>query len=273
MPTVRVGLPLIALLFCLPVQAKNLLETLTGNDINQSNFFIKHGITSGGWVSMGATVSANNASHHSNSPITFNDRSGEVQLNQLNVFLQKAIDVEAQHWNVGGKIDVLFGTDSRFTQATGLDNKLISEQDLRFYDLAIPQAYLEVFAPLGNGVTAKIGHFYTLIGQEIVTAPNNFFYSHAYVMQYGEPFTHTGALLTYALNDNFTVNAGAVNGWDNFDQNLANWNFLGGLSWANQRVTVFARYGKDKLTASAAPTNIDYIGTVAVLGAACRFGL
>jgi hypothetical protein len=56
-------------------------------------------------------------------------------------------------------------------------------------------------------------------------------------MQYGEPFTHTGILLNYALNDAFSVNAGAVTGWDNFSENLTNWNFLGGLSWINNDAT------------------------------------
>lgn len=46
-----------------------------------------------------------------------------------------------------------------------------------------------------------------------------------------------------------------------------------GLSWSNQRLTVFGLFGKDKIRAFATPANIDYMGTVAVLGAACRLGL
>ncbi|MEI7995618.1 MAG: porin [Methylococcaceae bacterium] len=219
------------------MQAENLIEAVTGKDFNQIGLLKKHGITGGGWVSMGGTYSTDNPDNHNNLPITFNDRSGDFQLNQLNLFLQRALDLESSAWNFGGRMDVMLGTDSRFTQATGLDNKLISENNLRFYDLAIPQAYLEIFAPLGNGVTAKIGHFYTIIGQEVVMAPNNFFYSHSYTMQYAEPFTHTGVLLSYSLNNNFTLNAGSVNGWDNFDKNLATWNFLAGLSWTNDEAS------------------------------------
>lgn len=230
----------LAILFyslCTPTQAKNLLETLMGQDINQSEALKAHAISVGGWAALGGTYTTANPSNHNNNPITFNDRSGELQLNQLNVFAQKSVDADASNFNVGGKLELLFGTDSRFTQATGLDNKLISENDLRFYDLAIPQAYCEVFAPVGKGLSAKIGHFYTIIGQEVVTAPNNFFYSHSYAMQYGEPFTHTGVLFNYVLNNNFTLNAGSVTGWDNFDRQLSNWNFLGNLSWANDDAT------------------------------------
>jgi len=230
-------LALLLLTLCFSAQGENMIEAFTGKDFNQIGLLKDNGINGGGWVSMGGTYSTDNPDNHNNLPITFNDRSGEYQLNQLNFFLQRAIDMESNAWNFGGRMDIMFGTDSRFTQATGLDNNLISENNLRFYDLAIPQAYLEVFAPLGNGLTAKIGHFYTIIGEEVVMAPNNFFYSHSYTMQYAEPFTHSGVLLSYSLNNNFTLNAGSVAGWDNFDKNLANWNFLGGLSWANDDAT------------------------------------
>jgi Putative beta-barrel porin-2, OmpL-like. bbp2 len=230
-------LALAALTVCFSAQGENLIEAMTGKDYNQIGLLKEHGINSGGWVSMGGTYSTDNPDNHNNLPITFNDRSSEFQLNQLNLFLKKAVDQESSAWNFGGRMDLMFGTDSRFTQANGWDKNLISENNHRLYYLAIPQAYLEVFAPLGNGVTAKIGHFYTIIGQEVVTAPNNFFYSHSYTMQYGEPFTHTGVLLSYALNNNFTLNAGPVAGWDNFNENFSTWNFLGGLSWTNDDAT------------------------------------
>src|SRR5690606_23028466 len=108
-----------------------------------------------------------------------------------------------------------------------------------FYDIALPQAYFEIFAPFGNGITAKIGHFYTIIGNEVVTAPDNFFYSHAYTMQYGEPFTHTGVLLSYPIDQNWTVTAGGVTGsvtggWDGaWDKGLGNWAGIGGVTWTS----------------------------------------
>ena len=64
------------------------------------------------------------------------------------------------------------------------------------------------------------GHFYTLIGYEVVGAPGNFFYSHSYTMYNSEPFTHTGALAQYAVGDNLTTYAGWVMGWDSgFEDN------------------------------------------------------
>lgn len=227
--------------FCLVMMGDGhcdgLVKSLAGTGMDEIKLFKDNGLNFGGWLSTGITYNTDSPSSHNNSPVTFNDRISEFQLNQFNLFLEKSINVESKGWDFGGRLDLMFGTDSRFTQATGWDNQLISPSDLRFYDLALSQAYIEVFAPFGKGVTVKIGHFYTLLGHESVMATNNFFYSHAYTMQYGEPFTHTGILFNYALNDNFTINAGTVAGWDNFRENLANWNFLGGLTWANDEAT------------------------------------
>ena len=57
----------------------------------------------------------------------------------------------------------------------------------------------------------KLGHFYSILGYESVTAPDNFFYSHSYLFQYGEPFTFTGLLGTTKLGD-FTIQAGMTRG-------------------------------------------------------------
>ncbi len=79
------------------------------------------------------------------------------------------------------------------------------------------------------------GHFFTLVGYEVITAPDNFFYSHAYTMFNSEPFTHTGVLATYSGSDLAEFYAGYTLGWDTgFDQYNQNGtsggNWLGGFS-------------------------------------------
>lgn len=214
-----------------------MIESLSGHNINGSSFLQSNNITIGGWASGGITYASHNSFTNSNAPISFNDRINEFQLNQLNLFIEKAVN-KADQWDFGGRVDFMFGTDSRKTQATGWDNRMIPRNNgnspgegERFYDVAFPQAYAEIYAPFGNGITAKIGHFYTIIGYEVVTSPDNFFYSHAYTMLYGEPFTHTGALLSYDINSNISVTGGAVMGWDNFRENPGAWNFLGGATF------------------------------------------
>ena len=76
-----------------------------------------------------------------------------------------------------------------------------------------------------------VGHFYTLVGYETVTAPDNFFYSHAITFYNTEPFTHTGVLATYSGIENTELYFGWTLGWDTgFDQFFGGSNFLGGFS-------------------------------------------
>lgn len=207
-----------------------MIESLTGFNINDTPFLKDSGLEVGGWASAGATYTSHNRSDRNNAPLSFNDRNNELLLNQFNLFIERAVNTDGNSWDIGGRIDVMYGTDAQNTQAAGWDGKLTNGS---YYDFAVPQMYAEVYAPIGNGITAKIGHFYTSIGYEVVTSPDNFFYSHAYTMLYAEPFTHTGVSFSYDINDNFSINAGAVQGWDNVGTNNEAWSFLGGTSWTS----------------------------------------
>ncbi|NJA05537.1 porin [Methylococcaceae bacterium WWC4] len=219
-----------------------------GLDPNEAKFMKDHNLKIGGWLetSVGANMSGSHGDGF-NGPVTFNDRTGEVQLNQLYLYLQKAVTVSGDSFDIGGRVDFMYGTDAIFTQAYGTaaaDNRgnwdlYLTERGERFYSIALPQAYAELNLPFGNGVDVKIGHFYTIIGYEVVTSPDNFFVTKPYTMQYGEPFTHTGVLASYAINSNWSVSGGAVTGsqtggWDgNFDRGLGNWAWLGGVTWTS----------------------------------------
>ncbi|WP_231890209.1 porin [Methylomonas methanica] len=225
-----------------------------GIDPNEAKFMKDHNLKIGGWLNASVGANLHSNSDGFNGPVTFNDRTGEPQMNQLNLYLQKAITVSGDAFDIGGRVDVMYGTDAAFTQAYGsfgFDPGTLADSDRgnwdlnlsghgeRFYGLALPQAYAEFNLPFGNGIAVKAGHFYTPIGYEVVTAPDNFFITKPYTMQYGEPFTHTGILATYAYNPNWTVMGGAVTGsnsggWDgNWDRDLGNWAWLGGVTWTS----------------------------------------
>lgn len=169
-------------------EAERLLEA--AGDPNGSSFMKKYGLTVGGWANAGITYNSISPENNFNGPVTFGDRSGEFQLNQLNLFLQRAVATEGDSFDLGFRFDVMFGTDALFTQAYGVpafdvnsglplnrnhwDLNLLNSNDNRFYDLAFPQAYLEAYLPIGNGLNIKAGHFYTPIGYETVPAPDNF---------------------------------------------------------------------------------------------------
>ncbi|MGV3486213.1 MAG: outer membrane beta-barrel protein [Planctomycetaceae bacterium] len=177
------------------------------------------GWTAGGWTQIG---------YHSANLRNFNNRDSEVQLQQAWLYAQKALDTSCG-FDIGGRIDYVYGTDAQDTQVFGTNRGWDSDWDNggpTGYGHALPQAYVE--AGYGD-LSVKAGHFFTIIGWEVVPATGNFFYSHAYTMYNSEPFTHTGTLATYNVSDTTTVWGGHVFGWDGgFDDNGDS--FLGGIS-------------------------------------------
>lgn len=185
-----------------------------------------------GWIEVGGTASADQTASRSVRPVTFNTREEGV-VNQIYTAIERELDTSCG-WDVGGRVDLLFGTDARFTEVRGLelerdgsDSKWNSHTLYRF---SMPQMYAE----FGTGdLSVKVGHWYTTIGYEVVTAPDNFFYSHAYTMAYGEPFTHTGIMASYGLSDQLTTHSAIHNGWDNFDSARARAAYLSGVNWTS----------------------------------------
>jgi hypothetical protein len=188
-----------------------------------------------GWVDQGVTINTFSPRDRSNFPVVFNNRSNEYQLNQAYVRLKRNVKADSGRWDVGGTVDLLYGTDSLFTTSRGLEvNRDFSPKwNAQQYGLAMPQCYMEVAAPWGDdGLTMKLGHFYTIVGYETTPAPENFFYSRSLCLFYGQPVTETGLLGEKKLG-NFKIQAGVTRGWDNWEDNNNDLSFLGGVSWAD----------------------------------------
>ena len=194
---------------------------LFGSDCEEPRFNI------GGWFQGG---------YHSESNDLFNSRPERFNLHQAWLYVEKVAESQNGQLGFGFRFDGMYGIDAGDTQAfgnttdgmgriRGFDNGFNRGGD---YGWAIPQLYAEV---AGENWSAKVGHFYTLIGYEVVTAPDNFFYSHAMTMYNSEPFTHTGAIGTFNVSDDVTLFAGWTLGWDTgFDQFQDGSSFLGGFS-------------------------------------------
>lgn len=196
----------------------------TGRD--PFSLFGRHGgISAGGWIQLG---------YHNRSLPMFNQHPHNYNLHQAWLYAEKEIDTR-HGFDVGGRIDYLYGVDAQDTQAFGTDpDGWDNSWDHGIYGHALPQAYLE--AGYGN-LSVKAGHFFTPIGYEEIAAPGRFFYSHTYTRYHSQPFTHTGALAKYALNDAVSVFGGYTLGWNSgFDDNGDN--YLGGFTTAlNEFVT------------------------------------
>ncbi|MCQ8180463.1 porin [Methylomonas sp. SURF-1] len=221
-------------------QSAGLLSALVPSmDPNASEAFSHWRLKWGGWLNAGVSYNANQPADRFNATASFSDRTEELQLNQLYQFLERSVVGNGSEWSWGGRLDFVFGSDAFYTRSMGdpadhWDAHLLHQ---RIYGIAFPQAYLELMVPVANGLRLKLGEFYTVIGNESVTAPDNFFYSHSYAMQFGEPFSHTGLLASYSLNSELELKAGAVTGspyagWDgSFQHRLENWGFIGGVNW------------------------------------------
>ncbi len=259
------------IIFAVASSLLSILVTLgnTYANTNLANLFKDSGIKVGGWINAGATYNANNPANGYNGSVTFADRANRFQLNQFNIFLQRTVVTEGKSFDIGGRFDFMFGTDAIYTQAFGVpafDVNSGQPQDrgnwdlnlccssTRTYGIALPQAYVEAYVPIGNGLNLKAGHFYSPTGYETVPAPDNFFYTHAYTFNNGEPFTHTGLLGNYPVNKNWSLMGGATTGsatggWDGgFDKQLGNWGGLGGITWTSDdlrsSINVTGTYGE-----------------------------
>ncbi|MFO0949228.1 MAG: porin [Planctomycetota bacterium] len=192
-------------------------------------FVEKTGLSLSGWAVGSFTYNANNPSDRMNGPVTFNDRANDVLGNQLYLIGERKVDSEGDKIDLGFRVDALYGSDAVFTQAFGLDADIFTSSPL--YRLALPQIYGELFLPIGDGMSVKGGHFYTILGYEVVTTPTNFFTTLPYTFQYGEPFTHTGVLSSWKLGEKLTWHNAVVGGWDTWWNNNNCISYMGGFSY------------------------------------------
>jgi len=209
----------------LPICCQCLPADPTPWKLPQPCVFQRWGITWGGWTQLGATANNWNPPSHFNGPLATNDRN-EFQMNQMWLFFDRPVNTSGGGVDVGGHIDLCYGTDWRFGQNFGLENRINSPENL--YGLVIPQFYLAVGL---DDMTVKMGHFATGFGYEAIPAPMNFFYSHSYALGYTEPLLVTGLQADYRISDQWVVTAGFNRGWMMFEDQNSSLDFVGGVRW------------------------------------------
>ena len=190
-----------------------------------------YGWSLSGWLQGGVTASADDPASRSVRPVGLNDRE-EAQFNQLYAIFERPIDTTCG-WDVGGRVDFLYGTDARFTEVPGLEQRQDGSDHWNsrtFYRASLPQMYAEI----GSGdLSVRVGHWYTTIGYEVIPGPSNFFYSHDYAMLYAQPFTHTGVIGTYSYSEQLSFYGAVHNGWNSFDATTNRAALLTGFNWTS----------------------------------------
>jgi len=144
------------------------------------------------------------------------NKADGFNLNVVELTIEKDPDAK-DSWGAGYRVDLLFGPDANNgglglgTQSSTTDDSGTADTGrATSSDFAIRQAYVDLKAPVGNGLDIKMGVWNTLLGYEVFEAGNNpnFTRSYGYTI---EPTTHTGVLLSYQFADWLGVSAGVAN--------------------------------------------------------------
>ena len=147
-------------------------------------------------------------------------------VNQFDLTIERGISTDK--FDVGGLIELLYGSDAARLHATGLgyngsdptdDNSpadsLATDNLHPIMQFDIPQAYLNINLPIGpHGLQIIAGKWISLLGyREKIEPTHDAFYSHSYLFS-AVPGTQTGILASYQVNNGFSFKLGISRGWE-----------------------------------------------------------
>lgn len=194
----------------------------------EEGFSLLKGLEVHGILSATYTYNFNRPRNDKNGLILFNEDDNTAALHLANIQVSHKSAVAG----IGFLVDADFGeTAEGVGRATRWDDSFPNgSENSNFFELR--QAYLTYTMPVGNGVSFKAGKFVTLAGAEVIKAWNNINYniSNSILFGFAIPFTHTGIMASYPINDFLALDLGAVNGWDNVEDNNDGKSFHGGLT-------------------------------------------
>jgi hypothetical protein len=108
-------------------------------------------------------------------------------------------------WAAGYNATLWFGPDAvNFNNAPGVANS--------GSDFSLVDAYVELRAPIGNGLDFKLGSFAEPLGYEVYQTGNNPNYTRSYGYEI-EPTQLIGLIAAYQFSPSLSANAGIANTW------------------------------------------------------------
>jgi hypothetical protein len=181
------------------------------NEAGLARPFEDAGITVGGHIQGSYTYGFSSPLGNDLTGRYFDFENQDPTLNQIDIFFDKA--VASDKFDVGGRIEWIYGADTRLIHALGLfDHHGVDTGPENWFDLF--QAYVDVNLPVGNGLKLRVGKFASPIGYETVVPTGNDLFSHTFSFGYGVPFTHVGVTASTQLTDALSVTGGITRGWD-----------------------------------------------------------
>jgi len=196
-------------------------------------------ISAGGRVEAGWTYNFGDPNTDRNNGRVFDFEHNEPILDQLAVFFEKKVDTGKNAFDIGGKVEAIWGADAGLIHANGLTDWYDTPRSPE-NQLDLTQLYIDVNVPVGNGLLLRVGKFVTIIGQEVIDPEGNSLYSHSFLFGFSQPLTHTGILGSYNLSDDWAIMLGVTRGWDQaFEDNNDALEILGAVKWAQSKDTTF----------------------------------
>ena len=148
----------------------------------------------------------------------FDFENDDLTLNGIALDFHRDIEATSDKFDIGFGLDMLYGSDARFTKSNGMfDNNGFAfdgEGDGPTNQFDVTQAFVTFGIPVGKGLLVTAGKFVTPIGYEYVDPRKNTLYSHSYLFNFAAPFSQTGVMGKYQFGDTLAVSAGITRGWD-----------------------------------------------------------
>ena len=190
-----------------------------------------------GHVEAGYTFNPDDPAQDLNLGRVFDVEANQAVFNQLDLAFERTVNLSKTEWDVGGRVELLYGGDARFIHSNGMfDNEDFFDGPENQFD--VPQLYADVNVPVGNGLRVRAGKF--LFFKQI--DPNaSVFYSHSYTFGGALPFTLTGITGYYELNKEWAFEAGISRGWgQSLEDNNGTIDYLGRIRYSPNDRTSFA---------------------------------
>ncbi len=182
-----------------------------------SGFFKDSGISIFGYAEAGYMHDATAQGKHDGPTfIGFNSFKDELIFDKISLNVERTVDPSAKKLDMGFRLEGIYGADAAFIHANGLGDLQHGREQT---DLL--QAYLDFSLP-GLPVKIRLGKWLGLAGFEHFSAniygafgsPARGHYSYSYQFLFAEAGTQTGALATWVINPQWTIDAGMTRGWN-----------------------------------------------------------
>jgi len=182
------------LLGCLFVRPSNSETPTVPNETTEAPRFP---MAVSGFIEATGQLNLNRPESHVSVLRSYDNKADSLYLNAVHVVVSAA---PAEGITVVAEVDA--GSDAAFNR----------DGNVNALQFDLQEGYV-VYVHSDTALGIKAGKFATFMGIEVIEGPDNPTVTRGFLFGLAEPFTHTGAVVTWKCGA-FDVAAGVVNGWD-----------------------------------------------------------